>query len=150
MTLIKWKNPSVGLEKTNSFAPPLENLFSNFFGDSFLSREYAGFVPAINISETENSYCIEASAPGFAKEDFKISIEDGVLTISGEHRSETKETHTNFVRKEFNYGSFSRSFNLVDLVDEENIAARYENGVLKLELPKNESKIKKVKQIAIS
>lgn len=150
MTLIKWKNPSMGLEKTGGFVPSLDNFFNDFFGTDLLPREYAGFVPSVNITETETSYQIEANAPGFEKEDFKVQIEDGLLTISGEHKSEKQKSERNFVRKEFNYGSFSRSFNLVDLVDEENIAAKYENGILRLELPKNAAKAKKAKQIEIA
>ncbi len=150
MTLIKWKNPLMGLEKRNTVTPSLENFFNDFISDDFMPREYASFVPSVNITENEKSYSIEANAPGFEKEDFKIHIEDGLLTISGEHKTETNKTDSNYIRKEFNYGSFTRSFNLTDLVDEENIAAKYENGILKVELPKNEVKTKNVKQIQIS
>lgn len=150
MTLIKWKNPSMGLEKTGGLVPSLDNFFNDFFGTDLLQSDRAGFMPSVNITETDTSYQIEASAPGFDKEDFKVQIEDGVLTISGEHKSEKHKSDRSFVRKEFNYGSFSRSFNLADLVDEENIAAKYESGILRLELPKNASKAKKAKQIEIA
>jgi HSP20 family protein len=151
MTLIKWNDPSVGFGRSNNFTPGLDSFFTNFFNRELMPREHAGFVPSVNIIENEESYCIEANAPGFDKEDFKVQVEDGVLTISAEHKTEKNHSEKGFLRKEFNYGSFKRSFNLVDLVDEENIAARYENGILKLELPKNEQeKAKKIKQIQIS
>ncbi len=150
MTLIKWKDPSKGMERRNLLMPSLENFFSDFFSNDLMSREFAGNVPAVNITENEKSYSIEVSAPGFEKGDFNIEVEDGMLTISGEHKTEKNEKDKNFVRKEFNYGSFSRSFNLVDLVDEEKIDAKYDNGVLKIELPKTEkAKAKNVKQIKI-
>lgn len=151
MTLIKMINPSVGLEKRNMLMPSMDNLFSSFFGNDLRNKDYASYVPSVNITENENSYSIEASAPGFEKKDFNVQIEDGILTISGEHKQEDTTQEKQFVRKEFNYGSFSRSFNLAELVDEEKIDARYENGILKIELPKNEkNKIKNLKQIQIN
>lgn len=150
MTLIKWNKPSTGLEKGNQIIPSMDDFFSSFFNTGVTQREHAGFVPSVNIKETDTSYCIETNAPGFKKEDFNIQVSDGVLTISGQHKNETTTTDDGYVRKEFNYGSFSRSFNLADLVNEENIAAKYENGILKLELPKNESKRKRSKQIKVS
>jgi len=151
MTLIKMINPATGLEKRNMLMPSMENLFSSFFGNDLMNKDYATYVPSVNITENESSYSIEASAPGFEKHDFNVQIEDGILTISGEHKQENITKDKQFVRKEFNYGSFSRSFNLVDLVDEEKIDAKYENGILRIELPKNEkNKARNLKQIQIS
>ena len=105
----------------------------------------------MNITENDTSYSIEVSAPGFEKKDFNVQIEDSMLTISGEHKTEKNEETKNFVRKEFSSGSFSRSFNLVDLINEERIDAKYENGILKLELPKSEkARTKNAKTINIS
>ncbi len=152
MSLIKWATPSNGLAKRqNQLMPSMENLLSNFFNDDSMLRDYAGYVPSVNITENEKTYNIEVSAPGFEKKDFNVRIEDGILTVSAEHKTEKNEETKNFVRKEFNYGSFSRSFNLVDLIDEEKIDAKYENGILKLELPKNEkAKSQNVRGIKIS
>lgn len=151
MTLIKWSNPAMGLEKRSALMPSMENLFSSFFGNDLLNKDYAGFVPSVNITETENTYSIEASAPGFEKKDFTVQIEDGILTIRGEHKEESTNQEKHFVRKEFNYGSFTRRFNLVDLVDEDKIDAKYENGILKIVLPKNEkNQHKNLKHIHIS
>ncbi|MEO6883242.1 MAG: Hsp20/alpha crystallin family protein [Bacteroidia bacterium] len=152
MSLIKWTKPSNGLTKRQDLMmPSMENLLSNFFNDDLGFGDYAGYVPTVNITESEKAYGIEVSAPGFEKNDFNLRVEDGVLTVSGEHKMEKNEEKKNFVRKEFNYGSFSRSFNLIDLVDEEKIDAKYESGILKLELPKNEkAKAQNVREIKIS
>ncbi|MES2763721.1 MAG: Hsp20/alpha crystallin family protein [Bacteroidota bacterium] len=150
MTLIKWIDPSMGREKKHQLMPSAEHFFGSFFHNDLFTKEYAGFVPTVNISEKENTYVIELSAPGFEKKDFTISVDEGVLTISGKNETENATEGKHYVRKEFNYGSFSRSFNLTDLVDEDKIDAKYENGILKIELPKNEkTKIKNVKQIQI-
>jgi len=152
MTLIKWKDPSKGLERRNRMmTPSLENFFNNFFSNDLLSKEYAGHIPSVNITEDEKAYYIDVNSPGFEKKDFNVRVEDGVLTISASYKTENTEEDKSFVRKEFNYGSFSRSFNLTDAVEEDNINAKYENGILKIELPKNEKmKAKNVKQINIS
>ena len=150
MTLIKWKNPSRGLERQNQILPSFENLFTDFFNDNFSLREFAGHVPAVNVSENGDKYLVEVSAPGFNKDDFKVEITDGALTISGEHKEERKEEEKNFNRKEFNYGSFKRSFMLTESVDEDQIAAKYENGILRLQLPKTKpTKLKHIKEIKV-
>lgn len=150
MTLIKW-SPSMGKEKQNQALPSLDNLFDSFFRNELFPKDYAGHVPSVNITETENSYGIEVSAPGFDKKDFNLSVADNVLTISGTYSTENFNEEKSYVRKEFNYGSFKRSFNLADLVDEDHIDAKYENGILKIELPKNDKgKTKNVKQINIA
>lgn len=148
MTLIKW-NPSMGKEKQHQLLPSVDSFFESFFNNDLFSKDYAVHVPSVNITETETSYGIEVAAPGFEKKDFNLSIEEGVLIISGSQNTE-KARDKSFVRKEFNYGSFKRVFNLADLVDEDHIDAKYENGILKIELPKNvQTKNKNVKQINI-
>ena len=137
MTLLKWIDPAKRVESRNMLMPTMETLFNGFFNNDLVSRDYAGYVPSVNITEKEDKYCIEVSAPGFDKSDFNVVVEDGLLKISGEHRSENETDETSFVRKEFNYGSFTRQFNLKDVVDIDNIVAKYENGILRLELAKN-------------
>lgn len=150
MTLIKW-SPSMGKDKQNQTLPSLDNYLGSFFKNDAFQKDYAGFVPSVNITESENSYGIEVSAPGFDKQNFNLSVADNVLTISGSQNTEKVKEEKNYVRKEFNYGSFKRSFNLADLVDEDHIDAKYENGILKIDLPKNEkAKAKNVKQIHIA
>lgn len=150
MTLIKWNSPSRAQERRNLWSPFINNQLNDlFFDEDFFSREFAGYVPAVNIIENEKKYSIEVSAPGFDKQDFKIEVEKGVLKISGEHKTDKKEEESNFTRREFNYGSFSRSFNISESIDEEKIDAKYENGILKLHLPKKEQ-VKNSKEIKIS
>jgi HSP20 family protein len=151
MTLIKWKKPSEnGLNNQIVYHSPFQGLMENFFNDNFFGREYASFVPAINVSEEADKFNLELSAPGFDKNDFRIELDKGVLCISGEHKVEAESIEKNYTRKEFNYGSFQRSFTLPEDVSEEKIDAKYENGILKLVLPKKEEKIKSSRSISIA
>lgn len=96
-------------------------------------------VPAVNVRETEKAYFVEVAAPGVKKEDFKIAVDEDVLTISTEAKteSEEKDKEGRYTKREFSYQSFSRSFSLdTELVDVDNIDAKYEDGVLHLEIPK--------------
>lgn len=127
------------------------NEFPSFF-DDVLTREFfnktkrAGFntMPSVNIRETDKSFDLELAAPGLEKKNFKIDLSEDKLTISSVHESsseEKNETET-FSRREFNYHSFSRSFVLPEkLIDKEAISASYENGILKVVLPKKEKAI---------
>ncbi|MNL58527.1 putative Hsp20 family chaperone [compost metagenome] len=106
-------------------------------------------LPAVNIRDEENSYELEMSAPGFNKEDFKITSEDGLLTISAETSSEHREEKKNYTRKEFASSSFSRSFSLPDNIEEEDVKASYKNGLLKLSLKKSFKALHNKKEISI-
>lgn len=108
-----------------------------FFEDMMRGKDFAGHVPAVNIIENESDWKLEVSAPGFVKEDFKISLENNVLTVSAEHKTDAEKEQKNYTRREFSYGSFSRSFRVKEnSVDMEKVSAAYENGVLKITLPK--------------
>jgi HSP20 family protein len=109
-------------------------------------------VPSLNISEKEKSYEVELAAPGFSKDDFDITIDDGVITISANRKEETKEEKDAYIRREFSYNSFSRSINLSDSIDEDQeVKASYKDGVLKLALTKNESQLsKEPKKVKVS
>jgi HSP20 family protein len=139
--------------------PLFSNVFPSFFDEAISGRESAAFMPAVNISEDEKSWHIELSAAGFVKEDFKIRLENDTLTISAEHKEEKKEGDPStgsgekkYSRREFRYGSFSRTFRLPkDKVNEEAINAAYENGILNLSIPKKEVEKKEtLKEIKIS
>ncbi len=93
-------------------------------------------LPAINIRETESSYELELAAPGYKKEDFKVNIENGLLSIKAEIKEEREETSEQYSRKEFSYRSFERAFALPDSVNEDAIQGKYDNGVLCISLPK--------------
>ena len=117
-----------------------------FFGSPWLKGQS---IPAVNIKEDENGYEVELAAPGFQKNDFKIDVEQGMLTISAEkkHDSETKDEH--YTRREFGYTSFSRSFNLPRNISDEDVKASYDNGLLKLKIAKKEAAAKPKKSIEI-
>lgn len=95
-------------------------------------------MPAVNIKETGTEFSIELAVPGMKKEDFKLELENNLLTISSE-KEENKDTkEDSYTRREYNYESFSRSFTLPENVKSEALKATYENGVLKIAVPKNE------------
>ena len=96
------------------------------------------FTPAVNEKVDENGYHLEVDLPGVKKEDIDISVNDGVLTISGERKLEKKEEKDNYTRIESFFGRFERAFKLPNDADLENIDAKYENGVLKIFIPKKE------------
>lgn len=105
----------------------------------------ADWIPTVDISETDSEYLIKAELPEVKKEDVKVTVEDGVLTLQGERRQEKEEKGKRYHRVERSYGSFVRSFTLPESVDESGVKAEYKDGVLNLHLPKTE----KVKPKAI-
>jgi len=122
--------------------------------DSFFKRPWPGFntqnLPAINIAENDKSYEVEVIAPGFKKENFSLSVSDDILTISAETTSENKQEAKEYNRREYSYNSFTRSLQLPDNAKDDAISARYEDGVLKLSIPKSAHNVKASKEIKIS
>jgi HSP20 family protein len=114
-----------------------------------LGREESYGFPPVNIHETSDAYHLELSAPGRSKEDFKLAVDNGQLTISFEKKEDAKTEDYKTVRKEFSFRSFKRSFTLDDKIDSNGIQAKYENGVLKVLLPKKEQVKESSKQITI-
>lgn len=127
---------------TNSFP----SLFDDFFSRDLLDWNNSNFsntgttLPAVNVKETPETFEVEMAAPGMKKEDFKVELNNNILTISSEQRSEHEEKDNDkYTRKEFSYQSFQRSFQLSrEAVDADKIQAKYENGVLHLTIPKRE------------
>ncbi|WP_223584773.1 Hsp20/alpha crystallin family protein [Sphingobacterium sp. GVS05A] len=109
-------------------------------------------VPAVNIRENGDTFEVEVAAPGMAKDDFKVTLDGNLLTISSVKQEQNEEHTDNYTRREFSYQSFQRSFELQkEVVDQDNIQARYENGVLRLTIPKKEeAKQKEPRLIEIS
>jgi HSP20 family protein len=142
MTLVKFNNRPVN-SVFNSVFDDLLNQFPATWKDSSLHN------PPVNIHETKDAYHVEVSAPGLNKEDFQVKVEDGLLTISFEKKEETKKEEYKTVRREFTQRSFKRSFTVDDQVDVDNIQAKYDQGVLKLHLPKKEQAKVSTKQINI-
>ena len=125
------------------------SIFDEFFNEFPVKMESRLNFPAVNIHETENGYELELNAPGRNKEDFKVSIENGLLTVSFDKKEENKVEGQKTLRREFSYQSFNRSFNLDENIDSENIQAKYENGILSLTLPKKEQAKPAKKEISI-
>lgn len=132
----------------------LPDLVDEFFGRDFLGNfdEQTGVnMPAVNIIEEKDDFSIEVAAPGLDKKDFKIDLDHNVLTISSEKKDEKKEEDKKFMRREFSYTSFKRSFTLPNTVDAEKIEAKHKDGVLSITMPKKEeAKEKPARQIKIS
>lgn len=137
MTLIKFKNeiPARSRERVPYWSDLFNDLFENVVTTPDLRRST---VPNVNIIENDDNFRLELAAPGLKKEDFKISLDNEMLTISTEKKSENTEKNEKYTRKEFSYSSFLRSFTLPEVVDAEKIKANYENGIMTLELPKKE------------
>ena len=142
---------------------PFQGSFNNFVDDLFaelpvfhkngFDQQWKSSVP-VNVKETDKNYSIEIVAPGFEKTDFKVSLEQQLLTISAEKKTEVKENANNNpnekqIRKEYSYRSFKRSFTLDEKTDDTNSDAKYVNGVLTLNLPKKEEVKSSVKEISI-
>jgi HSP20 family protein len=132
------------LVRYNQLDPQLPTTFSGMldrlFNDS-LGATWKHFNPAVDIAEDEKSYEIHVAVPGVKKEDFKIDLTDGKLTISGERKMEEKKEGKNFHSLETQFGSFSRSFFIPEDVIEDQVEASYNDGLLKLLLPKKEKKV---------
>ena len=145
MTLVKVNN-----NLSRSLDGMMKELFNEFpttVAKTF--REDVLNFPPVNIVEKTASYQVELSAPGFEKADFAIKLDGNVLNISTEKKEETKEENDKVIRKEFTYKGFKRSFTIDEKIDAENIAAKYENGILKLELPKKEILKAGAKEISV-
>ena len=96
------------------------------------------WVPAVDVEETDNSYLFSAELAGLGKDDVEITFEDNVLTLSGERKIEKDEENDNYHRIERSYGTFTRSFNLPSHVDSTKVEAKFDNGILTIEVPKSE------------
>jgi HSP20 family protein len=143
MTLVRW-DPFRELE---DMSERLNRVFSrpSLRNSGKENLTVADWMPTVDISETEGEYLIKAELPEVRKEDVKVIVENGVLTLQGERRQEKEEKGKRFHRVERSYGSFVRSFTLPESVDESSVKAEYKDGVLNLHLPKSE----KVKPKAI-
>jgi HSP20 family protein len=148
----------MSLVKFNSSKPaerPFDSFLNDFFeGEFFPSRPAGtrlGTVPHANIKETGEAYHVELAAPGMKKEDFRVELNDELLTIRAERKLENEEKKERYTKREFNFTSFVRSFRLPEEVEVEKIAAAYQDGILTIEIPKVESKAKvKVREISVN
>lgn len=140
------------LRKKSAFPSLFDEFFSgDVFPGFFLDFDKRMATPAVNIIETKDDYRIEVAAPGLDKADFRINVENNVLTISAEKEEKQEEKDERFMRREFNYTSFSRSFALPESMDPEKISAKHKDGVLHVMIPKREeAKEKPSRTIKIS
>lgn len=138
-----------GYKTLDNFFDDLLNVNWNNNSLSNNSAKQAGGSPAVNIFETSDAYHLELNAPGRNKEDFKVNFENDLLTISYEKPEVQQADDLKTVRREFGFNSFTRNFHVDEKINGDNIQAKYENGLLKLWLPKKEEPKKEVKQINI-
>lgn len=146
------------IKRNRDSFPSLSSVFDDFFNREFYNWGLSNYsssgstMPAVNIRETAENFEVEVAAPGMEKNDFKIQLDGNTLMISSEKelKSENKDGE-NYTRREFSYQSFQRTLVLPkDVVDEEKIKARYDNGVLRLSIPKREeAKQKSPRMISI-
>jgi len=145
MTLVKFANG----QKSRAVNPFLSDVFDSILNDSFLSDKLSTRVPAVNIAETENEFQIELAAPGLKKEDFKISVDKNVLSVSADKKTENVEEGKKFSKREYSYNSFTRSFTLPEVADHSKIEAEYTDGILKLNVAKKEEAKIQSREIAV-
>jgi HSP20 family protein len=124
----------------------LPSLFNDILNDFWTPRE-SQWMPAVNVTERADEYTIDLAVPGMEKNDFRVEIDNGVLTISGERKEENKAEGDVYTRREFHYGSFMRTFTLPEDVNGEKVSASYKNGILSITVAKKEEAKRKPKKM---
>lgn len=148
----------MSLIKRENYSPTWPSFFNDFLNRDWYDWSNQNFsltnttIPSVNIKENENEFEVEMAIPGMTKDDFKIELNNSVLTISSEKQSNNQSKEgENVTRREFSYQSFSRSFTLPAIVETDKITAKYENGLLRVNIPKKEeAKPRPTKQIVVS
>ena len=143
MSLIKWNR--------NRLFPTFPSFFDVAgWDEDFMSTFMEGKnMPAVNISETDKFYLMEFAVPGMAKSDFHVKVEEGMLCISAEKEEKKEVEEKDYKRREYNFETFERRFSLPENVDDKNIKAKYEDGVLKITLTKTAVKVSKTKEVKV-
>ena len=138
MAIVRWRP----LRDIVSIQNEMNQLFDDFFGGRvprrWLKAEEGLWTPNVDVSETKDEIVVTAEMPGMKKEDIKLSVQENVITLSGEKKSEEEKKDANFYRLERSFGSFCRSFTLPTPVEAEKIKASFKDGILKVTLPKSE------------
>jgi HSP20 family protein len=153
MELTRWEPPFKGIEKLSDtlnrfLATPL-TLWERPTGLEE-SLTVAEWTPAVDIEENEKEYLVKVEIPEVKKENVKVLVEEGSLIIQGERRKEKEEKNAKFHRMERSYGSFLRTFTLPVDADDKKIAAEFEDGMLKVHLPKSEAAKPKAIEIKVT
>ena len=147
MTLIKWTPRANMFNLYNSIDEIMHSILSN---NTFNRSESFAFSPSINVSENRSEYRISVDVPGVNKKDIHIAIEDGLLNISGERKIASIKKGNSQLCSELDYGKFARSLKLSSDIIEDDIVAKYNNGVLCIILPKSKKGSTVVRKVAIS
>ncbi|WP_343702263.1 Hsp20/alpha crystallin family protein [Chitinophaga sp.] len=145
MTLVKFNH-----QPARTLSGFVDEIFNGKLNRDFGFSDFFGQQAPVNIKETKEAYILDVVAPGLEKGDFKINLEGQTLTISSEKKTENIEEGDKQIRREFSFRSFSRSFTVNENIDADNINAKYENGVLKVTLPKKEAKQDTAKEITVA
>jgi len=146
--MIPYRRRREGIALRNDFWD-IESMFDGFFNDSFMAPFFGPMHPIkADIRENDKEYIIDAELPGVDKKDIKIELRDDVLTIAVERNEQIDEERDNYIRKERRFGSYSRSFRVENVKNEE-VKAKFDNGVLTIKLPKNENQIRRGYNIEI-
>jgi HSP20 family protein len=146
------------VDPISGFRSEMERLFDSYFGrgwmDAFPRMDFgfagAGVVPQVDMVDDKKAITISAELPGLEEKDVELTLHDGILTLKGEKRLEKKEEKDTQLILERRYGGFQRSFRLPDEVDEGQIRAHFDKGVLKVEIPKRPEAVRKAKRIEIT
>jgi HSP20 family protein len=138
MALIRWE-PT---REPSSLQSEMNRMFDTFFGDTPAGNggRFRRWIPAMDLVETEDHFVLRADLPGLSEEDVSIELEDNVLTVSGERKSEHEERKEGYHRVERAYGQFARSLTLPEGVNADEIAASFDRGVLEVRIPKPEER----------
>lgn len=140
MSLVKYRNGA-----RNYFPTTANGLLERFFNDSLFDNTILegdmAFAPKVDILESDKTYELQFALPGFNKEDFVLDVDDNVLTVSGERKFEEEQNEKTYRSVQTSYGSFKRSFSLPDNINAKKIEATYNNGILEIVIPKDETKI---------
>lgn len=146
MTIAKYR-PQAAF--TSPFSELVSGLLSRDLGHLLGHDEARHAVPAVNILERLNEFELQVVAPGYSKEELKLNVEAGTLSVSAEKKDESLKEDERYTRREFVHASFSRSFSLPETVNADAISAEYANGVLHVHIPKAEPVKPKAREIAI-
>ena len=146
MTLVKWTpRPTTIL---NDMDKMISNVFENDW--NFPVRSKTNWSPPVDVKETDDLFTLTADIQGLTIKEVNVNVSDGIVSISGERKFENEKESDNYHYRERQYGSFLRNFNLPETVNEEKITANFKNGILSIELPKQEVALPKERQIKIS
>jgi len=134
----------------STFSGLMDNMLSNKWDRIFFDDHRSYVATPVNIKETDKAYQLDVIAPGLKKEDFNITVEKDVLSVSFEKKEDKNESTDKFIRNEYQFRSFKRSFTLTEKIDAAGISAGYTDGILSITLPKAEPTAPSVKKIDIA